>query len=329
MTSILMTDTRTIIDALRTAKKVLLTSHIRPDFDTLCSMLAMKLALEKVGKDVTAYNETGPSPDMMDMPGAKDVVTRLHPTKKFDITLALDAGDPRRYGESVFSEKSRQRLGTLIVVDHHLDPKPFGDLYFVDSTSASTGELVADLISQYPVEFDYDIALNIYTAIVSDTGGFRYSNTDARSFKWASKMIAYGVNAWDVTLRLYENKPLSEIKLLSEVLPTLELFHKDQLAILHVTRDMLQRTGAYEYMLDGFVNFGRSIMGVEVAILMKEASTEDAFRMSLRSKGTVNVAAISQSFDGGGHHNAAGCTIKGDLKTIKAKLVKAAKPCLK
>ncbi len=327
-----MTVPRGLVERLREAKRVLLLSHLNPDFDTAASTLAMMLALQKMGKEVVAYNGDGLPPNMGFLPGSEQMVSKLHPRKRFDTTVTLDASSPDRFGEHLFNGDSRERLGTILKVDHHLNGDSFGDHDYVDSNRASTGELVVDVLHAYPVEIDYDIALNLYVAIVSDTGGFRYSNTNSDSFRCAGEMLEHGVNPWDVTTKLFESRPLAELKLLSLALDTLNVSDCGQYATLFISREMFDKSGAQEWMTDGFINYARAIDGVEVAVLIRDTKTPGTLKASFRSKGSVNVAAIAKSLGGGGHHNAAGCSIKGDFATVQAKLkkkieAKLPKPC--
>jgi phosphoesterase RecJ-like protein len=307
-----------IVQALKAAQTFLVVSHIFPDFDTMAASLALKLALEKEGKSVTVYNDHGLPPNMKFLPGSEAVVSALEPGASFDVTLLVDSGVAERYGKVLLGDRSH--LGRLIKIDHHLTSETISDLEYNDHTSASTGELVCDILKAYPIEIDRNIALNIYVAIVSDTGGFRYSNTNQRAFNTAAEMMSYGLDAWDVTTQLYENRPAAEMRLLAETLNTLDISSDGRFASLTVSNEAMQRTGAQEHMTDGFVNFARSLEGVEVAILLSERPEGGKYRISFRSKGLVNVATIAESLGGGGHHNAAGCTLSGDLNDVKKKL---------
>jgi len=313
---------REIIEKLRSAKKLLLVSHIYPDVDTASSMLAMKLALLKVGKEVSCYNAHDLAPNLRFLKGSEGRFDKLHPKKKFDATVLLDAGTADRFG-NILDKPSRDRLGCIIKVDHHLTGDDISDLEFVDTKRSSTAELVAEIIKHYPIELDQDIAMNIYSGIVSDTGSFRYSNTNSATFKCAATMLATGINTWDVAMNLYENRPVEEIRLLSRTLTTLEVSDSGKFASLIVTRKDMQELGAEDYMLDGFVNFGRSIKGVEVSVLLSEKE-DGMVKISMRSKGAVNVAEIAAAMGGGGHHNAAGFSKKGDIRKLREKLSKIA-----
>ena len=162
---------------------------------------------------------------------------------------------------------------------------------------------------------------SIYVAIITDTGSFRYSNANREAFTVAGEMIECGVNAWNVAEQLYENQPQKRLELLAKCLPTLEVFKNGQAASVTVTLDMYAATGAESELTDGFVNYPRSIRGVEVAIFFRQLD-ELKWKIGFRSKGKVNVAAFSKALGGGGHHNAAGCTVDGSLAEVKAAVYK-------
>ncbi|RJO74369.1 MAG: bifunctional oligoribonuclease/PAP phosphatase NrnA [Myxococcales bacterium] len=306
------------VETLKAAEKILVISHIGPDIDTVGSMLALKLALRKAGKWVTAYNADGLPPNMLFLPDAKTVETKLDSRRRFDATVCVDAGSADRFGPLFPGD--RRRFGTIVKVDHHLTQEHFADQEVVDTQSASCAELVARLIRAWPLRFDRKLALCIYAAIVSDTGGFRYSNTNKAAFHWAAELLDYGVDPWQMTTMLYENRPRQEVRLLGDVLGTLDVSHDGRYASLTITEEMMARRHAEEYMTDGFINYARSINGVEVAILFLQRAPGDSFRVSFRSKGTVDVSLIAARLGGGGHHNAAGCRLRGALDDVKRKL---------
>lgn len=313
---------REIIDRLRVAQKILLVSHVYPDVDTASSMLAFKLALIKVKKDVSCYNAHDLAPNLRFLKGSEGKFNKLHPKKKFDVTVLLDAGTADRFGD-ILEGDSRKRLGTIIKVDHHLTGNKISDLEFVDTNRSSTAELVDDIIRNYPIELDKDIAFNIYSGIVSDTGSFRYSNTNSASFECAARMMEAGIDTWEVATCLYENRPFEEMQLLSRALDSLKVSDCGKFASLVITRQDMEEVGAEDYMLDGFVNFGRSIKGVEVAVLLSEKD-DGMVKISMRSKGKVNVAEIASDMGGGGHHNAAGFSKKGNITQLREKLSRIA-----
>jgi phosphoesterase RecJ-like protein len=169
----------------------------------------------------------------------------------------------------------------------------------------------------YGYPFDFETALCIYVAIITDTGSFRYSNSNREAFNIAGEMIETGVNAWDVAEQIYENQPRKRLDLLALSLATLEVKSNGLAASLTVTLEMYEKTGSNAELTDGFVNYPRSIQGVEVAIFFRQLE-EYKYKVGFRSKGKVNVAAFSEALGGGGHHNAAGCVVEGSLPEVQS-----------
>ncbi|MGB9082081.1 MAG: bifunctional oligoribonuclease/PAP phosphatase NrnA [Desulfuromonadaceae bacterium] len=308
-----MTETvQQIIEVIRSNSSFLLTSHEGPDGDAVGSSLALASFLRKIGKDVTVHYQD-PVPELYAfLPGA-DSVLRHIPDRDFDVSFVMDIGERRRAGAE-FCNFSR--VTTTVNLDHHLSCDNFADYNLIDSQAASTGILVHRIAAASGYRFDRETALCIYVATITDTGSFRYSNANREAFTVAGEMIECGFNAWDVAEKLYENQPQRRLELLAKCLPTLEVFKDGQAASVTVTCDMYAACGGDAELTDGFVNYPRSIRGVEVAIFFRQLD-ERKFKVGFRSKGKVNVAAFSAALGGGGHHNAAGCTIEGSLDDVK------------
>jgi phosphoesterase RecJ-like protein len=313
-----MTETiQQIIDVIRSSSSFLLTTHEGPDGDAVGSSLALASFLRKLGKKVTVHHQDA-VPDLYAfLPGA-DSVLRHIPDRHFDVSFVLDIGERRRAGKEFCSFS---RITTTVNLDHHLSCENFADHNLIDSQAAATGVLVYRIATAYGYLFDPETALCIYTAIITDTGSFRYSNANREAFTVAGEMIECGVNAWDVAEQLYENQPQKRLELLSRCLPTLDVFKEGLAASVTVTCDMYAACGADAELTDGFVNYPRSIRGVEVAIFFRQLE-EKKFKVGFRSKGKVNVAAFSAALGGGGHHNAAGCTVDGSFEEVKAAVYK-------
>lgn len=306
-----------IIEVIHNNSSFLLTTHEGPDGDAIGSSLAMASFLRSIGKDVTVYYQD-PVPDLYSfLPGADSVVSHI-PDRDFDVAVVLDIGERKRAGAEFCAFT---RVATTINLDHHLSCDNFADFNLIDSQCAATGILVYRIAHAFGCRFDRDTALCIYVAIITDTGSFRYSNANREAFTVAGEMIECGVNAWDVAEQLYENQPQKRLELLAKCLPTLEVFKKGQAASVTVTLDMYAATGADSELTDGFVNYPRSIRGAEVAIFFRQLE-EEKWKIGFRSKGKVNVAAFSRALGGGGHHNAAGCTVDGPLADVKATVYK-------
>jgi len=294
----------------------LITTHESPDGDAIGSSLAFANYLRGLGKEATFYLRD-PLPDLYAFLPLADEVVHVIPNRSFDICLVLDVGEFRRAGEEFMNFKG---TGKLINIDHHLHCEMFGEINLIDSQAAATGVLVYRIITAAGHKIDYDAALCIYTAVLTDTGSFRYSNANQEAFAIAGEMIACGVNAWSVAENLYESQPQKRLELLALALATLEVSPRGDVASITVTLDMYRKTNANAELTDGFVNYPRSIRGVEVAVFFREIKP-GRFKVGFRSKGKVNVSALAAEFGGGGHHNAAGCELNGVLDEVRAKVL--------
>lgn len=311
-----MTETvKKIVEVIGNNSSFLLTTHEGPDGDAIGSSLALASFLRKIGKDVTVHYQD-PVPELYTfLPGTDSVLHHI-PDGDYDVAFILDIGERKRAGKEFCGFT---RVATTINLDHHLSCDNFADYNLIDSNAAATGILVYRIAKAFGYRFDIETALCIYVAIITDTGSFRYSNADREAFTIAGEMIECGINAWDVAEQLYENQPRKRLELLARCLPTLEVIKGGLAASVSVTLDMYSATGADAELTDGFVNYPRSIRGVEVAILFRQLD-QNRIKVGFRSKGKVNVAAFSAAMGGGGHHNAAGCTVEGTLEEVKTKV---------
>ena len=311
-----MTDiVQCIVEEIRHSSTILVTAHEGPDGDAVGSVLGLASFLRKAGKDVCVYLHD-PVPELYSfLPGAQAVKNEL-PERDFDLAFVLDIGEFSRAGESFCNFK---RIGKLINLDHHLGCEHFGAFNLIDSSAAATGVLVYRILSKYNNHLDFETALCLYVAIITDTGSFRYSSANREAFNIAGELVECGVNAWDVAGHLYENQPRKRLELLACVLPTLEVILSGQAASLTVTLDMFEKTGADAELTDGFINYPRSIHGVEVSIFFRQLD-EKKFKVGFRSKGKINVADFASGLGGGGHRNASGCTVEGTLQEVKSRV---------
>ncbi len=290
----------------------LITSHESPDGDAVGSSLALANYLQSLGKDVTIYLRDS-LPEIYAFLPLADRVLNAIPLRTYDVCFVLDVGEFRRAGKEL---GSFQGIGTFINIDHHLNCEQFGTINLIDPQASATGALIYRIIKAAGHEIDHAMALCIYTAVITDTGSFRYSNSNPEAFAIAGDMIEKGVNAWDIAEKLYESQPQQRLDLLAQALATLSVSPRGDYASITVTLDMYERTGAVPELTDGFVNYPRSIRGVEVAVFFREISA-GLYKVGFRSKGKVDVSALSAAFNGGGHHNAAGCTLTGAFEDVK------------
>jgi phosphoesterase RecJ-like protein len=304
-----------IAEEIRRNRTFLLTAHEGPDGDAVGSSLALASILRKIGKEVHLHLQD-PIPELYGFLPGSETASAAIPDQDFDVAFVLDIGELRRAGEQ-FCNFSR--IATTINLDHHLTCDNFGTHNLIDTSAAATGVLVYRIARELGYVFDPETALCLYVSIITDTGSFRYSNANREAFAIAGEMIECGVNAWDVAEKLYENQPQKRLELLARCLPTLEVFAGGQAASVTVTQDMYADTGADAELTDGFVNYPRSIRGVEVAIFFRQLD-ETRVKVGFRSKGKINVAGFSAALGGGGHHNAAGCTVDGTVDQVRARV---------
>lgn len=299
------------------SESCLVVGHYDPDGDAMGSTLALAAALRELGKDVTAYNQD-PVPYICEfLRGSETVRHDLPEDAHYDLTFVLDCSTPDRVG-SAFPERGWG--DRTIVLDHHRTwNEDFADLYLRDESAAATGELVFDLLETLEFELTRDIAECLYCAVMTDTGGFRYSNTSKRTFQVAGELLDAGVDPWRMASHVYESQPLKRIELLREVLETLRLSDCGRLAFIRIPRSIVEGVDRPGELTDGFINYGRSIRGVEVSTQLRELE-DSGWKVTFRSRGNVDVSELAERFGGGGHHNAAGCQIDAQPDDIEASL---------
>ncbi len=308
-------DASAIAAALQQSTSILISVHKSPDGDALGSQLALVLALQKLGKNVIAHN-LDPVPEIYRFLPAWDMIrTGVPVAGKFEAVVVLDA-DPPRTG--LFSAGYP---GTVLInIDHHVTNPGEWQLTWLDPSAAATGELIYELIKKLNIDIDRDIALCLYTSIFTDTGSFRYSNTSARSMHIAADMIEAGADPWLVTENVYESFAYRRLKLLGSVLAGIERSEDGRTAWVVVTEELFRQNEATAEDTDNFVNFVRSTKGVEVAVLFRQTA-DHQYKISLRSKGRVDLSGVAQSLGGGGHANAAGATLDGTLEEVRKRVI--------
>lgn len=304
-----------IIGEIRANRSFLVTTHENPDGDAVGSSLALAGYLKKLGKDVTVHF-CDPIPDLYTFLPLSDTVVQQLPDRDYDVCFVLDVGEFRRAGKQV---TECRRVGKFINIDHHLTCDRFGAINYIDPAAAASGVLVYRIIRGAGDVVDYETALSLYTAIITDTGSFRYSNANPEAFAIAGELVATGINTWSIAEKLYESQPRERLELLALALSTLTISERGDYASITVTIDMYEKSGASAELTDGFVNYPRSIRGVEVSVFFREINP-GLFKVGFRSKGKVDVSSLAAALGGGGHHNAAGCTMTGSLDEVRRKV---------
>jgi phosphoesterase RecJ-like protein len=282
---------------------ILITSHENPDGDTIGSGLALYLFLKKLGKNVKVGCKDEVPYFLKFLPASRDYI-KLPTDEEFDLCIVVDASSHTRLGAPVRAKK-------FMRIDHHKGGDFYGEPDLIDAEAPATASVVYYLLKNWKPELiDRDIATCIYTGLATDTGFFVNSNTDAGTLKLASELVEkYGVNPHEVAVYIREQNPLRRLKLLSKVLDTLQLHLNGKVASIYVLKDWMDKLGASYEDTEGFVNYPRSIEGVDVAIFVIEKPEEGVWKISLRSKEKTDVSAVCEKFGGGGHKYAAGCKL--------------------
>ncbi len=309
---------REVVELLsRPRGKVLLLGTVQPDGDLLGSQIGLGLALANAG---TAATLAGPHPvpDVLRfLPGAALVERWEVAPGLFDLVILTDCPDPSRTGGLL--EGARGAATSVVNIDHHPDNKCYGTVNWIEPEASATGEMVYDLIRALGFKVTPEIATNLFTALHTDTGSFRYSNTTARTFRVGADLVAQGARPAAVAAALYEGRRVEDLRRLADLLGRVEVSPDGQVAWL-----LLPQGSVPEAFLEAedLVTYPRSIASVKVAFLLREVGA-GRVKVSLRAKGEVNVGMIAAAFGGGGHANAAGCTISGSLGEARDALLRA------
>jgi len=310
-----------VVQLIEQQQRFIITSHIRPDGDGLGSGLALYWMLRDLGKDVSVVLRDRVPPAYTVLPASDLVIVTDDVTEKYDAAFVIECSDVDRPGLPSLNKQF------VVNIDHHSTTVPFGDINWIDATAAAVGEMIYNLCKALGVEVTKEIAECIYTALLTDTGSFHFSNTTERTLKIASELVRRGVEPARISQALFYTYPYSKIKLLGLVLSKIERDESGRIAWITLDRVTMDDAEASEEDSDGIVNHALSIGDVEAVAFFKELSP-GAYRISLRSKGKNNVAKVAELFGGGGHRNAAGCRISGDFEDVKRRVIEGLQNCI-
>lgn len=305
-------------EELRKAPKVALFSHVSPDGDCIGSMLGMGLALEKLGKEVYLYNPDPIPRNLSFLPGVDRIQNTL-PDPLPQTLLFVDCSDLQRVNLKLEQLPARS---IVLNLDHHVSNQKFGSVNWVDAEASASGEVAFELIRELQIELTQEIATNLYTAILTDTGSFQYSSTTAKTHRIGAELLECGINLVKIHNQIFDQKPLAKVKLLQHALNQLQLYADGKCAIMSLRMKDFEQSGAEESLSEGLVDHARSIQGVEVAILLKEIDSRKV-RVGLRSNLWFNVNELAARFGGGGHKRAAGCTLETSIEEAEQILLQA------
>ncbi|WP_170920341.1 DHH family phosphoesterase [Desulfacinum hydrothermale] len=303
-----------IQQAIRQAKRCAVATHVRPDGDAVGALLAAATLLRKLGKQVDAYCQDPPPPGHDFLAGVQSIRHTWDPDADYDAAFLVDCGELQRVG-GVLAEKII-RVPVIVNIDHHVNHDPFGTVAWVDPQASSTCEMLYTLSRHLGVEPDKDMAEQLYTGILTDTGSFRFSNTTHKVLRMAAELVARGAEPAFIAGRVYDSASPGRLHLLAKVLETVE-YHADcRLATAQLTQAMFRQTHTNREDAEGFINHLRSVKTVVMAVLFRE-DVDQVVHVSLRSKSPVDVAAFARAHGGGGHRHAAAFRMQGPLEQVR------------
>ncbi len=312
-----------ILDLVRQGSRFLVTCHLRPDADALGSALGWAAILRAVGKDARVYTADALPRSLAFLPGAEKVIHELPAGVVFDASFVMDAA-----ARPLVPNLPRERCGPVVMLDHHAAHDDFGDYILREADACATGVLVLRLMNDLGLKrVPRDAAKPLYAAVVADTGGFRYPGTAAETLRLGAELIEAGADPWETAYNLFEGWEPERMKLLGAVLDRMEVVCDGRVALLTVTREMLDEAGADDEMVEGMVNYGRMLRGVEISALVWELPSENGpmTKVSLRSSGTADVARIAKALNGGGHRAAAGANLTEPIDVARGRVLDLAR----
>jgi phosphoesterase RecJ-like protein len=303
-----------VVELIETKRKFAITSHIRPDGDSLGSSLGLCWLLRALDKDVEVIMRDPVPHAYQQLPGAKEVRVTPSVDDNYHAVFVIECSDITRPG-LIDLEKQ-----FVVNIDHHSTTALFGKINWIDSTASAVGEMIYNLCKATGVRVTKQIAECVYTALITDTGSFHYSNTTERTFKVASELMKTGLKPAKTAEAVFASYPWSRIQLMGAVLSTARRDSTGRVAFLRHSLEMQHSAEASDEDADGFVNYPLTVEEVEAVAMLKECEP-GVYRTSLRSKGDVNVAKVAEKFGGGGHRNAAGCTLRGTWEEAEEKII--------
>jgi len=299
-----------IVDAIRPRQRFVLSSHSRPDGDSIGSQLAMAYALRALGKEVAVVNSDAAPPPLMQFPGVPDIRVASHVDNGFDAAIIMECSDLARTGVTGLDRYF------VINIDHHPGNTGFGQITWFDPAAAACGEMVFDLVRALGVPLSPEIATHIYLAILTDTGSFHYSSISARTFDICRQALEAGVDPVLVARNVYDSNNMGRLKLFGAVLSAMQIDATGRIAIVYLDHEMAREAGGTYEDTEGLINLPLTVKEIQAVVFFKQVEG-DEYRVSMRSKGDIDIGAVAKGFGGGGHKNAAGCTVSGAIDALQ------------
>jgi len=302
---------REVKESILKAKSIAIFSHINPDGDSIGSLLALGLSLKRLGKDVYMISPDGIPKKYRSLPGIQSIIKRIN--ERFDLAIAVDCSVKEMLGSAL---KIFEKAKTTIEIDHHAFRRSFSDISFIDTKATAVGELVYKLLKALGVKITKEIAQNILTSIIVETNSFRLPNTRSFTFKVCSELLKTGLDFYKITDTVYWSKSKEELILSKIALDRCKFIKEKRIAWSILYQADFRNIKVNEEDADSVADEIRAIKDVRIAVLFREKDRR-FLRVSLRSKGDINVASLAEQFDGGGHFDKAGCYIRNSKRSIK------------
>jgi phosphoesterase RecJ-like protein len=303
-----------VIDLIEKHGRFAITSHIRPDGDSLGSSLALCWILRGLKKDAEVVMCDRVPHAYSKLPGADEVRVVPDLDRRYDAVFVIECSDVTRPGLPGLADQF------VVNIDHHSTTELFGDINWIDSTAAAVGEMIYNLAKAIGSRITPEISSCVYAALLTDTGSFHFSNTTERTFKIASELVRHGAQPAKLSQAIFYNYPYAKVRLVGEVLSTLQRDETGRIAWISMSQDAMERAEATEDDSDGIINYPLTVGDVEAVAFFRELPNS-TYRISLRSKNRVNVARVAEQFGGGGHCNAAGFTVVADFDEISREVI--------
>jgi bifunctional oligoribonuclease and PAP phosphatase NrnA len=315
---ITMTDTGTlqrIVDAIRARRTFVISSHSRPDGDSIGSQLAMAYALRELGKDVRLVNSDRAPGPLQTFPGVAEIEIGNETRGTYDAAIIMECGDLARTGVSGLDRQF------VINIDHHPGNTEYGQINWFDASAAACSEMVYELIKALGVPISVEIGTHIYLAIHTDTGSFHYGNMTPRTFEICREVIEAGVDPVAVARSVYDSNNMGRLKLFGSVLSAMQIDASGRIAIVYLDHEMARAAGGTYEDTEGLINLPLTVKEIQAVVFFKQIEG-DEYRVSMRSKGDIDIGAVAKESGGGGHKNAAGCTVSGPIDALQKTFVK-------
>ena len=311
-----------ICQKINQSQRIVITSHLRPDGDSICTSLALYFVGKHLGKEMAIINKDNTPFPFNHYPDVENIQIGQIAPQTFDAIILLECANVGRSGQLNIDDYFK------INMDHHFSNDYYADINWVDPHASAVSEMALKLCKKLGVPITPVVANHLYCGIVSDTGSFQFSNTNAEAFKACGELVSHGASPIKVSELLFNNNPPEKIQLLGYVLSTLQMNETGDVAVITMFKEHLDKLNLKEIETEDITTLTRSIKGVKMVLFFKQMA-ENTFRVSLRSKGSANAAKIAEYFGGGGHRHAAGFTVEGKHQELIKDIPKKVRELLK